>query len=684
MSSDLQRLLSPGSIAVVGGGAWCRSVVLQCLAMGYAGRICVVHPVLASLAGVVTVRRVQDLPVVPDAVFIGVNRHATIELVAQLSKMGAGGAVCFASGFAEAEAEAGGGQDLQAALLDAAGAMPVLGPNCYGFINYLDQVSLWPDQHGGMLCKSGVAIVTQSSNIAINLTMQTRGLPVAYVVTTGNQAQQGFSAIGMAVLEDPRVTALGLYIEGIGDVATFEALAARARTLGKPIIALRVGASEQARAGTVSHTASIAGSDAGGRALLRRLGIAQVSSLAALVETLKLCHVVGGLGSNKIASMSCSGGEASLIADAALGHDIVFSPLDADQTAALRTALGPMVALANPLDYHTYIWGDVPAMTQTFVAMMQGDVAIGCVIADFPRKDRCDPSDWACVLEAITQARRISGKPMALVASFPEGLPESIARDLIAQDVVPLNGLTEAIEALAAAAFIGRARVRPVAVLRPLMPREVVRLDEADAKHVLAAKGVPVPRHWRGPAEDAAKGAASLGFPVVVKGEGFVHKTEAGAVVLDLRDSSSVTRAVTTMRCETILVEEMIDRSVAELLVGVVLDPAHGYVLTLAAGGVLTELLKDRVSMLIPAGMAEVDEALDQLRIGPVLRGYRGGAPARRSAILDAIQAVQTYVIDNHGRVSEIEINPLICTADRAVAADAVITLGERDDGQPD
>ncbi|MBR9844270.1 MAG: acetate--CoA ligase family protein, partial [Rhodobacteraceae bacterium] len=215
--SQFSRLFQPKSIAVIGGGAWCAEVIRQCCAMGFRGAIWPVHPKAAEVGGVSAYRRIEDLPGVPDAAFIGVNRHVTIEAVRLLAERGAGGAVCFASGFLEAEAEDESGAGLQAALLEAAGEMPILGPNCYGFINYLDRVLLWPDQHGGRPVESGVAIITQSSNIALNMTMQARGVPLAYVVTAGNQAQVGVAEIGRALLADPRVTALGLHLEGIGD-----------------------------------------------------------------------------------------------------------------------------------------------------------------------------------------------------------------------------------------------------------------------------------------------------------------------------------------------------------------------------------------------------------------------------------------------------------------------------------
>ena len=222
---NLHRLFSPQTVAVIGGGIWGRSVIQQCQKLGFDGMLYAVHPKVKAIAGVPAYRSVADLPVVPDATFIAVNRDATIDIVHQLSKRGAGGAVCFASGFLEAEEENAEGAALQEALINAAGDMPIIGPNCYGFVNYLDRFCLWPDQHGGRPVERGVAIVTQSSNIMINLTMQQRGLPIAFALTAGNQAQTSLADLGRAVLDDPRVTALGLHIEGIGELADFEDLA---------------------------------------------------------------------------------------------------------------------------------------------------------------------------------------------------------------------------------------------------------------------------------------------------------------------------------------------------------------------------------------------------------------------------------------------------------------------------
>ncbi len=674
----LDRLLRPRSVAVVGGGAWCANVVRECQRIGFAGPIWPVHPKARDIGGIPAFASVDALPEAPDAVFIGVNRHATLEVVAALAQRGAGGVVCFASGFQEAQAELADGGALQQRLLEAAGDMAILGPNCYGFINALDQAVLWPDQHGAVPVNSGVAIVTQSSNIAINLTMQRRGLPLAYVLTAGNQAQTGISALGQAALEDPRVTALGLHIEGIDDLRAFEALAACAHALGKPVVALKVGASDQAQTATVSHTASLAGSDAGARALMRRLGIAQVGSLAGLLETLKIFHTIGPLTSNRLASVSCSGGEASLMADSALAHGLVFPPLGAQQKQDLRAALGPQVALANPLDYHTYIWGDLSAMTSAFAGVLDPEMALGCVVLDFPREDRCDASEWHLVIDAVAAAREAKGVPMAILSTLSDTLPEPAAEAIMARGLVPLAGLAEGLEAIAAAASIQVGTQTDVPVLRAPTSPATRTLSEAEAKHVLSSFGLSIPKSALATSpKSAAIAAKTLGFPVALKGAGVAHKSEAGFVALNLTSREAVQTRAENMNTDAYLVEKMIGGGIVELIIGVVADPAHGFVLTFGAGGTLTEVMDDGVSLMVPASTEEIEKALEDLRIAPILAGYRGAPAANRTALVQAILAVQSYVEANASHVVEVEVNPLICTPSEAVAADALIRTGD-------
>ncbi len=673
--TSLDRLFRPRSIAVLGGGAWCRSVLEQCRKFGFEGDLWPVHRSEAKLAGIPAHAALSDLPNAPDATFIGVNREAAVEAVRALSTMGGGGAVCFASGFREAEAELPGGTGLEAQLVAAAGNMPVLGPNCYGYINALDGALLWPDQHGLARTSAGVAIVTQSSNMAINITMQARALPIGFVATAGNQARTGMAEVGTALIEDDRITVLGLHVEGFRDLRAFEALSQCAADRGKEVVVLKVGRSSQARAAAVSHTASLAGGDAGAAALIDRLGFARAESLPGFLETLKLLHVTGALPSNRIASVSCSGGEAILAADAGCRHGVSFPRLNRRQERDLREVLGPRVALANPLDYHTYIWRDADAMTRAWSAITDPELALTMLIVDFPRGDRCNAADWECAVSAALATRMRTGANVAMVATLPELMPEPVAARLLAGGVVPLAGLVEAVQAIAAAALLRRRDSRRHLPL--LLPGRVSRPElrrEAEAKAALAEFGLAVPRSlFAATPAEAARSAREIGFPVVLKSEGHAHKTEAGAVALGLASEDAVQNAASTMGGEEFLVEEMIGGAVAELLIGVVRDPAHGYVLTIGAGGVLTDLLDDRRSLLVPAHPDDVADALDGLRLGRLIAGWRGSGGANRGAVIRSVMSVQDYVLANCGGLQEVEVNPLICRADGAVAVDALL-----------
>ena len=677
---SLDRLIRPRTIAVFGGRE-ARRVIEQCDRMGFAGEIWPVHPTQEDVLGRRCYRSVAELPGAPDAAFVGVNRVLTVDIVSELSARGAGGAVCYASGFSEAVVELADGADLQRALVEAAGSMPIVGPNCYGMINGLDGALLWPDQHGIVRTERGVAILTQSSNIAINLSMQRRGLPIGYLMTVGNQAQTGLSDLARAVLEDPRVTAVGLHIEGFGDIRALEALAMRARELKKPVVALKVGKSEQAQRATVSHTASLAGSDAVAGAVLDRLGIGRVETLPELVETLKLLHVAGPLESNAISSMSCSGGEASLMADAAVGRNVEFRALKPEQLPALRASLGPMVTLSNPLDYHTFVWGDLARQTEAFSAMFAGGYALNLLVLDFPREDRCDGADWMITVAAVAAAAKQTGARAGILATLPENMPEPIAEQLIEAGIVPFCGISETLVAADIASGIAKAWNGPLPL--PLLnvsitEGEVETLSEAAAKAELAATGLAVPlgRTATTPGE-AADCAEQLGFPVALKALGVEHKSDVGAVKLNLWDRNAVRDAAEGMAgvAHGFLVERMIDRPIAELIVGAVRDPVVGLTLTVGAGGILVELLEDSVVLPLPVTKAEVLERISRLKVRKLIEGYRGNAGSSLEIVADAVLSAAEYVVKNAAKLEELDINPLMVLAESrgAIAADALI-----------
>ena len=662
--NGLARLLRPRTIVVL-GSVWAQNVIEQCRKMGFDGAVWPVHPTRTDIGGLRCFASLDALPAPPDAAFIGVSRHATLGIVRELAAMGAGGAICFASGWTEA-----GAPQLQAGLVAAAGDMPVLGPNCYGFINYLDGALLWPDQHGGRRVARGVALLSQSSNIAINLTMQARGLPLAYVSCLGNAAQVGLADLAAALLQDDRVTALGLYVEGIDAAPALARLAGAARAAGKGVVCLKSGKTELARVAAASHTASLAGEAAVSSAFLLQAGIAEVATLPELLETLKIFHTHGPDLGPRLCSLSCSGGEAGLVADLGGAAGIGFLAPSHQQRAALGAVLGPLVTIANLLDYHTFIWGDGPRTTEVFSTMLAGYDA-GVFIIDPPRPDRCDASSFQPALAAIGQAAARTGKPAFAVSSLPENMDEALADTLMAQGVVPLMGLETALGAIAAAQRVAQAPAWEPWPGRS--PRPAHQLSEAVAKDLLRRHAVPVPDGISAPTLAALRDRARhLPLPLVLKGLGFAHKTEAGAVRLNL---STLDGQAEMPGAAGYLAEAMVQGAVAEVLVGLRRDPVHGVTLTLGMGGVLAELLADTVTLILPVGASQIEAALRRMRGFPVLDGYRGRPRGDVTALVRLIERLAQLIcaVDD---MEEMELNPVLVLEQGVVVVDALIRKG--------
>ncbi len=674
VSSPLHRLLSPRSVAVVGGRV-AESVASELQKLGFAGDIWPVNPKRETMAGLACFASLDDLPGVPDATYLGVSREAAVEMVAKLRAMDAGGAVCHAAGFSEL---GDGGTPLNDALVEAAGDMPVIGPNCWGMLNLLDRAALWPDFHGCEPVERGVAILSQSGNMAINFTMQVRALPLAMVITVGNQTVTNVNDMIEALLDDGRITAIGLHTEGIADVARFSWIACRAHAKGKPIVVLKTGASAKGARATISHTATLAGPDQFYDALFSRTGVARVHSVPVFIETLKLLSMTGPMPSGRVTSLSCSGGEASLMADAVEKRPHLSLPdLSDNEAASVRATLNEFVDVANPLDYHTFIWADFEAMKQAYAAMMRVAADMACLIYDIPRADRADTAQYDIGLDAWIAARQETGSAACVIATLPECLPEATAVRLREAGVIPLFGLDEALDAMNAAAAI--ANCSP----RPLPPPSVSThpanvLSEHQSKALLAEAGLRIPKAVSCAVSEAGSATRNIGFPLVVKANGIAHKTEAGGVALNLATPEDVQAAADAMSPITsdVLVEEMITGAVCELIVGVTRDPQFGLAIVIGAGGVLAELMGDSATVLLPASRSDITTALKSLNVSCLIDGYRGKA-GDLSSTLDAIETVATFPADSAATLEELDINPLMVLAPGrgAVAADALIRI---------
>lgn len=691
---NLKRLLAPRHLAFVGGRSMARALK-RCAEGGFGGELWLINPQHESLEGIPCVAHVGDLPYAPDAVFIATNRELTLQCVAELAARGAGGAICYASGFAESGEE---GRQLQQRLLAAAGNMALLGPNCYGLLDYLHGAALWPVAHGGKPVEKGVAILTQSGNFAYNLSMSDRSLPVAYMASVGNQAQLGVAELMDVLLDDPRVTAIGLHLEGVKNVPGFARAAYKALQQGTPIIALKTGVSQIGAELALSHTSSLSGSDALYDSLFQRLGVIRVSGPVSFVETLKAAACGRLPAAGELIALACSGGDAGLIADYAERNHLHLPKLEQGQVTALAEVLPAYANLVNPLDFTTAIWGDEAALQRMLDSTLSGAADAAMLVLDYPAAFTGERKECDLLLALYCDALERHGKIGFVTSAFPELLPASARERLHARGIAALQGVEDGLAAWGRIVAYQRNRQRLLeqgeAARVPLCPQAVTGegrlLDEWQAKQALRAFGLPVPAGVLSTPERAVVDAARVGYPLVLKAVSaqLPHKTEAGAVALNLRDAAALEAALVQMRqriaayapqvaFDQILLEPMAAPPLAELIVGIKREHDFALALVIGAGGVLVELLKDSVSLLLPTTDSAIRAALLSLRSASLLQGFRGRPAADLDALVAAIRAVADYACENAGQLLELDVNPLMVGAHGTLAVDALIRLGQ-------
>ena len=681
---DIRRLIAPRSIALIGAGAWTDAVAAGNAAIGYSGTIWRVHPSRRSTAATTYYRCIEELPETPDAAFVAVPNNEVPAVASTLAARAAGGFVCFTAGFSEAGSDAGRGLTQQ--LLTSAGPLPFFGPNCYGYVNFFDRVAMMPDQIVGGPVDRGVAIICQSGTIALTLMFNDRSLPIGYLFTVGNQTRLAVEDLIELLCDDPRVTAFGLYLEGIKDPARFVRAADLARSVRKPIAVIKSGRTEAAALTARSHTGALAGADQVFEAFCRQAGIARCDTLGTLCETLKLFHVGGPVRGNKVLVMGASGGDMAMTADVSRNLELDFSSIPPAPAAALGALLTDRVTIRNPFDIHTYLWFDAPALRAVFFEVLHAGYDAAGFMVDCPPAP-ADTASFDAVIDAFIEASRGAPTRAALIASLPETLDASIRERCLAAGVTPLQGQREALEALALAGGVGTAWQNNPSVELRLPPaadattQQVQSLGEKQGKSELAAFGVRIPRGSIVAAGEASKTAVALGFPVVIKAAAanLEHKTDVGGVLLNIRTAAEAAAAGDRLAklSPLVLVEEMFTDGVVEILVGIINDPQFGQVLVLGAGGVLTEIMADTVSLLPPWTKDAIGAGLRRLQVAKLLDGYRGKPAADVDALIGAAFNVARYAAANASRLVELDVNPIIVrpVGRGAVAVDAMIRL---------
>ncbi|MEJ5022815.1 acetate--CoA ligase family protein [Ochrobactrum vermis] len=695
LRENFARLLAPRTMAFIGGGQ-VEATLKTLRQQDYAGDVYVVNPKRSEIAGYKCIPSIADLPVSPDAIFLAVNADATINALRELSAMKAGGVVCYASGFSEIGAA---GFERNLAFVEAAGDMAVVGPNCYGLVNYVNHGTIWPAPYPKLLNSRGAAVISQSGNVTGHLVSNGRSVPYSYLISAGNQAVLGFEDYIDYLIDDPNVTCLGLFMEGIRDVTAFSQAALRARAKCIPIIVCRSGRSELGAVMAASHTSSLAGQNEYYEALFARLGVIETDTVPQFLEMMKLASIAAPVEGERVTVFSSSGGDNGLAADYCSFAGLQLPQPNQQQKDIIKPTLPDFGHVSNPLDFTAGYWGSEELLTPMFTTMLNGDYDAAMLVIDYPSvgSPYKDKSAHQAMDRALAAAGKAAGKPVFHASVNTESIPPEDAEALIAQGIVPLNGLHDAAQVVAKWANYCKmirgdnqqgdvALVPKVPFAVTVLPANGTTVNEAESKRRLSFYGLSGPEGDILTIESIRELPETFDAPMVLKvlHDQLAHKTEVGGVALNIRSRTDAITAAERMvasvkqhdasiELTTFLMEPMQAPPLAELIVGVKRDPLFGLVLVIGAGGILVELLKDATPLLLPVSRSDVENALRGLKSFALLDGFRGKPKVGLEPVIDAIMAIAAYAGDHRHNLLELDVNPLMLGTDNAVAVDALI-----------
>ena len=687
--SGLARLMRPRAVAIVGAtpepGTIGGAVLANLERCGYQGRIHLVSRRAKEINGRPCVAAIDDLPEGIDAAVLVVPQQAVVDAVAACGRRGIGGAVVFASGFAEVGDD---GRAEQTRLVQAvrAGGVRILGPNCIGFTNFADSVALTfetiaPEPIAG---RPAVGAVTQSGALAgaLRIALSAKGLGVSHAISTGNEADLTAEDFIAFLLDDPHTRAVALFLEQIRRPQTFLALAARARAQRKPIILLHPGKSARARESASTHTGALAGDYAVMAALLRHEAVVLVDTIDELIDAADLlaraAPPTGGAGI--ITNSGAIKGFALDFADT-IGLDV--PPPSPATRAALQAALPAFASPDNPVDVTAQVIKDLGIWTRAANALV-ADPAIGSLaMLAVPGA----PQQAIAKGQAVLSEMVASGKPAVVAALGDESpIPAEFYRMFRERGVPVFRSPERALQALAHATRYGRALAAPPttssSISAPALPHHGT-LPEYLGKGYLAALGVTVPKGKLTSDLSAAKTVASeIGYPVALKAQASAlsHKSDRGGVILGVENDHALVSAwdemqsaMTGIALDGILVEQIIKGGL-EMIVGARRDPNWGPVVMVGLGGIFVETLKD--VRLMPASLPKerIVEECYRLKGAAMLRGVRGRPAVDVEALADVVLRVAA-AMTARPEITEIDINPLtvLPSGQGAVALDALI-----------
>ncbi len=701
----IHAMLHPRNIVLVGAtdkpGNYAERIWNNLVKYKFEGGLYPVNAKRETIWGVTCYKDFASLPEKPDHVLVLVPARFAVQVIRDAAAAGARSATIVTSGFSELQDEES--QRLAAQLQQAIRetGLAVTGPNCLGNLSAGEKLFTNIDDRIVTMEQGAVAIAGQSGAIvmAIRQALEDRGVGVGYMVTTGNEAGLETTDFMEYFVADPSIRVIVVYLEGVRNTKAFRNACRAARAASKPIIALKLGASEGGRAAAMAHTGALAGSIETFDAISTREGVIRARGLDELIETTE-CFVHATLPKHdRLAAVTLSGGKRGLLIDAFHSAGLNFAPLSRHLGGELAKMLGAGSIVGNPLDAGFAAVVD-PSVYMKSIKLMIDDPDTDIVIidAELPKAPHeLRERNLRIVNEMAGQA----SKPVIYISAmsigfteFTKGLRKSLP------NIAVLQGMDRAVGAIKSLIDYAKLRKEVPEIVSSSRPsaRAVLEktlksaagaaLDEVASKKLLKAYGIPVSREAIArTAGEAVKIARQIGFPVVAKvvSADILHKSDIGGVVLDLNSAADVKRAFDDIgarvrklknkpRLDGILIAQQVKADL-ELVVGASLDAEMGPVVLFGTGGIDIELMKDVALAGAPIDAAEARQLIGRTKAGIKMRGYRGRPRLHEASAVKALVGLSNLIADADGRIASIDINPFLINTRTGVAVDALIVL---------
>ncbi len=683
--ASLRSFFEPTSVAVVGasprrgtiGGELFRNV----LEGDFTGAAYPVNPKGAAVAGVRGYASVAEIPDPVDLAVVAVPGEHVLGAAEEALRNGVRALVVISAGFAEVGSEGAERQEQLLALVRAHGAR-LIGPNCLGIavagprLNATFAARSAPSGNIGFSSQSGAL------GLALLEAADARGLGLSAFVSIGNKADVSSNDLLEWWEEDEATEVVLLYVESFGNPRRFGRLARRIARR-KPILALKSGTSATGQRAASSHTAALAGSEAGVDALFHHAGVTRASSLEELIDVATLLSSQPEPKGRRVAVLTNAGGLGILAADACEASGLELPTLGEETRRGLRELLPAEASVANPVDM---LGSATAASYERALPVLLADPQVDAALVLFVPAVSATADEVAVAVDGAARAAA-SEKPVLAVVMSSAGVPKALRSGSAAAAFAYPESAARALGRVAERAewlrrplgsvpsLEGVDRAAAALVVEHALSRsEDSWLDPAETRELLAAYGLPVvPERIAENAGAAAQAAAELGFPAVVKSAAAgAHKTESGGVSLDLEDEAAV-RAAADRIGFPVVVQPML-RGGTELLAGLLQDPVFGPLVAFGPGGVFAELIGEASLRIAPLTDIDADELVTGGKAGRLVRGFRGAEPADAAALVDLVHRLAALG-DDLPAVAELDLNPVLGFPDRAVAVDARVRV---------